>query len=74
MHVFIMVNVAIDKDIKQVYSCYLGKDLGVRTGAIVDFVAKEDGRTWFIKYSTNQDSVLDFIKRCDAAGLLLEKM
>ena len=59
----------MDKMIKRVYECYLGRDLGYRTGAILQFVKDEDGRDFFEKYSEPTDSVMSFIKKVDNKGL-----
>jgi len=55
-------------DTDYVYRCYLGKDMGFRLQWIYNFLSKRMGRLYFNKYSTEKDSVADFIKRCDEKG------
>ena len=54
--------------VKQVYLCYLGKDLGYRTASILKLLEK--GNKWFFQmYGTKSDSILDFIQRGEKTGL-----
>ena len=57
------------KTVEWIYRCYLGKHLGARTGSIHDFVTRHDGRDFFLEYSTDTDSILDFIKKVDDQDL-----
>lgn len=47
------------------YKCYLGRDLGFRVQSIYDFL-RYGGREFFSQYSTEIDTIADFINRCDA--------
>lgn len=58
----------MDPIIKQVYLCYLGKDLGYRTASIIQLLEKGD--KWFFQtYGTKLDSISDFIRRGEKTGL-----
>jgi len=60
----------MDDTIKTIYACYLGKEKLYRTARIVEFV-KDNGGKWFFElYSSEVDSIMDFIKRCEAMNLL----
>ena len=59
----------MDERFKLIYTGYLGKEMQNRLPAIIDFVTKFNGRAFFDKYSTYKDSILDFLKRCDAEGI-----
>jgi len=58
----------MDQDVKWLYLCYLCKSLGSRVYNICEFV-KDGGRVVFDAYSTDKDSILEFLKKCDAAGV-----
>jgi hypothetical protein len=60
----------MDETIKTVYKCYIGKELMYRAAQIVDFVKEEGGKSFFELYSSEIDSILDFIKRCETQNLL----
>lgn len=51
--------------VEWVYRCYLGKHIGLRTASIVEFVKEHGGRDFFVEYSTDTDSILDFIRKVD---------
>lgn len=59
------------KIIDLVYRCYLGKTMGIRLGSICKLVKRYDGKEFFKKYSTHEDSVMEFLKKCEAQGLEL---
>lgn len=52
-------------DVDYVYRCYLGKNKGIRMYWIFEFVKKRMGRLFFNWYSTEKDSVLEFIRKVD---------
>lgn len=58
----------MDPVVKKVYLCYLGKDLVYRTAMILDML-EEGNKKFFETYSTNIDSILDFIRRGEELGL-----
>lgn len=60
------------KWLQVLYMCYLGKTKGRRLSAICRFVKEHDGREFFDQYSTQKDSIIEFLKKCDARGLDLE--
>ena len=60
----------MDETILYLYKCYLGKDLLYRTGMICEFVKEKNGDEFFYKYSTQKDTILEFIKKCKDKGLL----
>jgi len=53
-----------------VYRCYLGSYLFYRAAVIYEFVKNQDGVEFFLKYSTEIDSILNFIRRCEDKDLL----
>ena len=59
----------MDEWLKLLYLSYLGRDMGIRLDAIIKLVRHHDGRKFFNKYSSSDDSILDFLKRCDAAHI-----
>lgn len=61
----------MDEVVRLLYIAYLGKEMGTRIGAISKLVKHHDGRKFFEQYSTSKDSILDFLKRCDAKGAKL---
>jgi len=52
------------------YKCYLGKNLMYRTAIIYEFVKDYGGAEFFLKHSTEIDTILDFIRRCEDKDLL----
>lgn len=52
-------------DTDYVYRCYLGRDKGFRLQWIYSFLKKRMGRLYFDNYSTEKDSIADFIRKCD---------
>lgn len=56
-------------DVDYVYRCYLGKNKGIRMHWIFKFAKKRMGKVYFNKYSTEKDSVLEFIRKVDEKGL-----
>lgn len=56
--------------IHMVYNCYLGRDKVKRTGSIYEMLAVYD-RVFFYNYSMPNDSILEFINKCDALGGVL---
>ena len=52
----------MDKIIKKVYLCYLGRDLRFRTTKIVCML-EEGNKEFFYIHGTDKDSILDFIKK-----------
>ena len=59
----------MDEVISYIYKCYLGKHLLYRTAMIHELVTKY-GADFFYKYSTERDTILDFIRKCEDKGLL----
>lgn len=59
----------MQKWLKILYKCYLGKNKGIRLDAIFEFIKQHNGREFFKKFSTVKDSILDFLKRCDKEGI-----
>lgn len=57
--------------IRLLYVAYLGKEMGLRLSAIAKLVKDHDGRKFFDKYSTPNDSIMEFLKKCEARGLEL---
>ena len=57
------------KTVDWIYRCYLGKHVGLRTASIIEFVSVHEGRGFFTKYSTDTDSILDFIRKVDEKDL-----
>lgn len=55
----------MDEVVKLVYRSYLGKNLNRRLVAIWTFVEQHNGREFFEKYSTQKDSILDYLKKAD---------
>ena len=59
----------MNETISYIYKCYLGRHLLYRTAMIHEFV-KAYGAEFFLKYSTETDTILDFIRKCEDKGLL----
>lgn len=55
--------------ITYIYKCYLGKELMYRTIMIHEFIEKYSS-SFFYTYSTDEDSIIDFIIKCEDMGLL----
>ncbi len=58
----------MDPIVKKVYLCYLGDSLGYRTAMVLSML-EEGNKKFFETYSTNTDSILDFIRRGKELGL-----
>lgn len=54
--------------INYIYRCYLGEHLIYRTAMIQELV-EEHGASFFYKYSTDCDSIINFIMLCEDMGL-----
>ena len=61
----------IEEKIRLIYVAYLGKTMGVRLGAICELIKEHDGKEFFKQYSTSTDSIMVFLKKCEARGLKL---
>ena len=66
-----MSSCEMDEMIRLVYVAYLGKTIGVRLGTICKLVKEHDGKEFFKQYSTSKDSIMEFLKKCEAKGLKL---
>ena len=60
----------MSKSLYYIYRCYLGKHLLYRTATIIEFIKEQEGIEFFNKYSTELDSVLDFVEKCAEKGLM----
>ena len=59
----------MDITVTRLYRCYLGATLASRTHCILVGIEKDKIKGFFEKYSTNEDSILNFIRRGEALGL-----
>lgn len=59
----------MDNKISRVYKCYMGKDLWTRTNNIIFGIKHHELSQFFKEYSTEIDSILDFIRRGEEKGL-----
>ena len=57
------------KFLRTLYTCYLGKDMGIRMQAIMVFISNLEAEWFFEQYSTSKDSIKDFLRRVKDAGL-----
>jgi hypothetical protein len=57
---------------RTLYTCYLGKNKGVRLQAIAKFVVILGAEWFFQQYSMPADSIKDFLKRVKDSGLELK--
>jgi hypothetical protein len=55
--------------LKTLYVCYLGKNKGIRLDAIIAFAKHHNGREFFDRFSMPGDSIIEFLKKCEKAGL-----
>jgi hypothetical protein len=55
----------MNETVKLLYRSYLGKNLSRRMVAIWTLVEQHEGRKFFDRYSTPNDSILDYLKKAD---------
>jgi len=61
----------MDEAIMLVYMAYLGKEMGQRLVAICKLVRDHEGKDFFKQYSTSNDSIMEFLNKCEARDLKL---
>ena len=59
----------MNNKVRQVYKCYMGKDLWSRTCGILEGLKHHNLLPFFQEYSTDIDSIFDFIRRGEEKGL-----